>query len=59
MVVPQTKPADSRRVNHRHADVVVVWAGIFGTAIAVTLARQNRSVFLLERSLKEPDRIVG
>ncbi|KAK4071121.1 hypothetical protein Purlil1_13508 [Purpureocillium lilacinum] len=47
------------RIAHRHADVVVVGAGIFGAAMAVTLARQSRSVFLLERSLKEPDRIVG
>ncbi|KAF4472817.1 squalene monooxygenase erg1 [Fusarium albosuccineum] len=59
MVVPRTEAAASRRVNHRHADVVVVGAGIFGAAIAITLARQNRSVFLLERSLGEPDRIVG
>ncbi|KJK73715.1 putative squalene monooxygenase [Metarhizium anisopliae BRIP 53293] len=59
MAVAQPKVADSRRENHRHADVIVVGAGIFGAAIAITLARQNRSVFLLERSLKEPDRIVG
>ncbi|KUJ06354.1 ERG1 squalene epoxidase [Mollisia scopiformis] len=56
-------PSDSiayvRRTMHRHADVVVVGAGVFGTAMAITLARQSRSVFLLERSLKEPDRIVG
>ncbi|POR38110.1 Putative squalene monooxygenase [Tolypocladium paradoxum] len=48
-----------RRIVHRHADVIVVGAGIFGAAMAVTLARQSRSVFLLERSLREPDRIVG
>ncbi|KND86775.1 putative squalene monooxygenase [Tolypocladium ophioglossoides CBS 100239] len=41
------------------ADVVIVGAGVFGAAIATALARQGRSVFLLERSLKEPDRIVG
>jgi squalene monooxygenase len=48
----------ARKVHHS-ADVVVVGAGILGSAIAVTLARQQRSVILLERSLKEPDRIVG
>lgn len=48
-----------RRTEHHTADVVVVGAGILGTAIAVTLARQSRSVLLLEKSLKEPDRIVG
>ena len=51
--------AASRRKLHHEADVVVVGAGILGTAIAITLARQNRSVILLEKSLKEPDRIVG
>lgn len=48
-----------RRTVHRHADVIVVGAGIFGFTMAITLARQSRSVFLLERSLREPDRIVG
>ena len=48
-----------RRIQHHEADVVVVGAGILGCAIAITLARQGRSVILLERSLKEPDRIVG
>lgn len=48
-----------RRKQHHEADVVVVGAGIFGCAIAVTLARQGRSVILLERWMKEPDRIVG
>ncbi|TQV91837.1 squalene epoxidase [Cordyceps javanica] len=55
----RTEPVDSRRASHRHADVIVVGAGIFEAAIAISLARQNRSVLLLERSLKEPDRIVG
>ena len=47
------------RTEHHTSDVVVVGAGILGTAIAITLARQSRSVILLEKSLKEPDRIVG
>ena len=50
--------ADRRR-EHHDADAVVVGAGILGCAMAVTLARQGRSVLLLEKSLKEPDRIVG
>ena len=48
-----------RRNEHHTSDVVVVGAGVLGTAIAITLARQDRSVLLLEKSLKEPDRIVG
>jgi len=48
-----------RREQHHEADVVIVGAGIFGCAIAVALGNQGRSVVLLERSLREPDRIVG
>ncbi|KAI9845721.1 MAG: Squalene epoxidase [Sclerophora amabilis] len=51
--------AKSRRVLHHEADVVVVGAGILGCAIAVALGKQGRSVLLLERSLKQPNRIVG
>ncbi|KAI0021050.1 squalene epoxidase [Xylariomycetidae sp. FL0641] len=48
-----------RRTKYHEADVVVVGAGVFGCAVAHTLANQGRSVILLERWLKEPDRIVG
>lgn len=48
-----------RRRLHHDADVVIVGAGIFGCAAAYALANQGRSVILLERSLKQPDRIVG
>ncbi|KAF2093493.1 squalene epoxidase [Rhizodiscina lignyota] len=50
---------EERRRLHHDADVLVVGAGIAGCAIAVALANQGRSVILLEKSLKEPDRIVG
>ena len=56
------KPADpieERRRLHHEADVVIVGAGILGCAVAVALSNQGRSVILLERWLKEPDRIVG
>lgn len=52
-------PREERRRLHHEADVVVVGAGILGCAIAIALANQGRSVILCERSLKEPDRIVG
>lgn len=48
-----------RRLEHHEGDVVVIGAGVFGCAVAVALAQQGRSVILLEKSLKEPDRIVG
>ncbi|CRG87195.1 squalene monooxygenase [Talaromyces islandicus] len=43
----------------RQADIVIIGAGIAGCALAVALGKQGRKVLLLERSLKEPDRIVG
>ena len=57
---PLIEPAATLRRNEHHAaDVLVVGAGVLGSAFAVTLARQGRSVLLLEQSLKQPDRIVG
>jgi squalene monooxygenase len=50
---------EQRRRLHHEADVVVVGAGVFGCAAAFALAKQGRSVLLLERWMKEPDRIVG
>jgi squalene monooxygenase len=50
---------EERRRIHHEADVVIVGAGILGSALSVALANQGRSVILLEKSLKEPDRIVG
>ena len=57
----QVSPTSLRRIDHHESDVLIVGAGILGTALAITLARapHNRSVTLLEKSLKEPDRIVG
>ncbi|KAM0741697.1 hypothetical protein ACQRIT_004554 [Beauveria bassiana] len=48
-----------QRETHHEADVVVVGAGVFGCAAAYALAEQGRSVLLLERWMREPDRIVG
>jgi squalene monooxygenase len=52
-------PLEERRRLHHDADVVIVGAGVLGSALAVALGDQGRSVILLEKSLKEPDRIVG
>ncbi|KAI3329039.1 squalene epoxidase [Xylariaceae sp. AK1471] len=58
---PSTLQEDrsARRSKYHEADVVVVGAGVFGCAVANTLANQGRSVILLERWMKEPNRIVG
>ncbi|KAI1105278.1 SE-domain-containing protein [Jackrogersella minutella] len=52
-------PLVEQRDQYHEADVVVVGAGVFGCAIAYALADQGRSVILLERWMKEPNRIVG
>ena len=63
--VPKTDPIhttdarEKRRLEHHEADIVIVGAGIVGCAAAVAFGKQGRSVILLEKSLKEPDRIVG
>lgn len=53
--------ADSQNMLSRAPvyDVLVVGAGIAGCAIATAFARQGRQVLVVERSLREPDRIVG
>ena len=52
-------PLAERRSKYHESDVVVVGAGVFGCAVAYALANQGRSVILLERWMKEPNRIVG
>ena len=58
---PDVSPTMLRRILHHESDVLIVGAGILGTVLAITLARppHSRSVTILEKSLKEPDRIVG
>ncbi|ODQ52171.1 SE-domain-containing protein [Saitoella complicata NRRL Y-17804] len=43
----------------REHDVIIVGAGILGSAAAVALGKQGRKVLLIERDMSEPDRIVG
>ncbi|XP_054789370.1 squalene monooxygenase SE1-like [Prosopis cineraria] len=40
-------------------DVIIVGAGVAGSALAYTLGKDGRRVHVIERDLKEPDRIVG
>lgn len=39
--------------------MIIVGAGVLGSAMAVALARDGRRVTVVERDMKEPDRIVG
>lgn len=51
---------DDKKAKTTHeSDIVIIGAGVAGCALAAALGRQGRNVTVLERSLKEPDRIVG
>lgn len=39
--------------------MVIVGAGVLGSAMAAVLARDGRRVTVVERDMREPDRIVG
>lgn len=43
----------------KQCGVIVIGAGVAGCAIAVALAKSGQEVLLIERSLQEPNRIVG
>ncbi|KAL5561104.1 hypothetical protein UlMin_030851 [Ulmus minor] len=40
-------------------DIIVVGAGVAGSALAYALGKEGRRVLVIERDLTEPDRIVG
>uniref|UniRef100_A0A8C0FZP3 Squalene monooxygenase n=1 Tax=Chelonoidis abingdonii TaxID=106734 RepID=A0A8C0FZP3_CHEAB len=40
-------------------EVIIVGSGVLGSALAAVLSRDGRKVTVVERDLKEPDRIVG
>uniref|UniRef100_A0A8D0AZP0 Squalene monooxygenase n=1 Tax=Salvator merianae TaxID=96440 RepID=A0A8D0AZP0_SALMN len=40
-------------------EIIIVGSGVLGSALAAVLARDGRKVTVVERDLKEPDRIVG
>jgi squalene monooxygenase len=44
---------------YEETEVVVVGAGIAGSALAHALGTDGRRVVLIERDLREPNRIVG
>uniref|UniRef100_A0A671PA43 Squalene monooxygenase n=1 Tax=Sinocyclocheilus anshuiensis TaxID=1608454 RepID=A0A671PA43_9TELE len=40
-------------------DVIIVGAGVLGSSLSAVLGRDGRKVIVIERSLREPDRIVS
>ena len=56
----QVIDAGSRKKrSENEPDIIVVGSGILGSAMAASLAKDGRKVTIIERDLKEPDRIVG
>ncbi|XP_064804135.1 squalene monooxygenase-like isoform X2 [Oncorhynchus masou masou] len=55
----ESPPATGDSPASQEPDVIIVGAGVLGSAMAVVLARDGRRVTVIERDLKEPDRIVG
>ncbi|KAL2752004.1 hypothetical protein ACRALDRAFT_1037401 [Sodiomyces alcalophilus JCM 7366] len=50
----------SETPNHPQVhDVLIIGAGVAGCGVAQAFAKQGRRILVVERSLKEPDRIVG
>lgn len=45
--------------NMSEPDAIIIGAGVAGCSLAVALAKQHRSIVLIERDMSEPDRIVG
>lgn len=55
-----TEAAGSTSVSSQNdPEVLIVGSGVVGSALAAVLSRDGRKVMVIERDLKEPDRIVG
>ncbi|GLJ14168.1 hypothetical protein SUGI_0227370 [Cryptomeria japonica] len=50
---------ESDNEGKEETDIIIVGAGVAGSALAYSLGKDGRRVRLLERDLTEPDRIVG
>lgn len=46
-------------VDNKVFDIIVVGAGVAGSAFAYSLGKAGKRVLCIERDLSEPDRIVG
>ncbi|XP_078396087.1 squalene monooxygenase [Cetorhinus maximus] len=56
----QTENSFSTRISSQSdPEIIIVGSGVLGSAMAAVLARDGRNVTVIERDLKEPDRIVG
>lgn len=47
------------QLDRRTSDIVIIGGGVAGCANAVAFGKQGRTVVLLEKSLAQPERVVG
>ncbi|RUS79256.1 hypothetical protein EGW08_012986 [Elysia chlorotica] len=62
LYLPKKRPQvlkPSREFTPNDPDIIIIGSGVAGSAMACVLARDGRKVTVIERDLKEPDRIVG
>ncbi|XP_043117747.1 squalene monooxygenase [Puntigrus tetrazona] len=57
--VKRKRATDGQSGQVEDPEVIIVGAGVLGSAMAAVLARDGRRVTVVERDMKEPDRIVG
>ncbi|XP_038616495.1 squalene monooxygenase [Tachyglossus aculeatus] len=57
--VPSGAAASPPAMPQYDPEVIIVGSGVLGSALAAVLSRDGRKVTVIERDLKEPDRIVG
>lgn len=46
-------------LNRDETEIIIVGSGILGSAMAAVLGQDGRNVTVIERDLRQPDRIVG
>ncbi|KAJ0239151.1 hypothetical protein HA466_0236550 [Hirschfeldia incana] len=51
--------AATEEIREGDADIIIVGAGVGGSALAYALARDGRRVHVIERDMREPERIMG
>lgn len=52
-------PHPNKTVAEAESEVIIVGSGILGSTLAASLGRDGRKVTVIERDMREPDRIVG
>ncbi|KAG8441636.1 hypothetical protein GDO86_010716 [Hymenochirus boettgeri] len=55
----EQKESVTEAKSYQGLDVIIVGSGVLGSALATVLSRDGRKVTVIERDMKEPDRIVG